>query len=115
MEIENIAPGFAVSAQITPPDVAEIAARGFMAIVCNRPDGEVEGQLASSVIADEAARHGLAFAYIPIAPGGMTDGDAHELARFLNRINGPVLGYCGSGKRSTSLWERMDAIKPNAD
>lgn len=114
MEIENIAPGFAVSAQIAPQDVAEIAARGFMAIVCNRPDGEAEGQPASSVIAEEAARHSLAFTYIPIAPGCMTDGDARELASFLGGVDGPVLGYCGSGKRSASLWENIEATLPNA-
>jgi sulfide:quinone oxidoreductase len=34
----------AVSSQIRPSDVADIAAGGFTTIVCNRPDNEEFGQ-----------------------------------------------------------------------
>ena len=39
-------PTTASAPQIAPGDVAEIAARGFKSIMCNRPDGEDPGQTA---------------------------------------------------------------------
>ena len=48
MDIKPLNPGISVSPQIAPGDMAEIAAQGFKAIICNRPDGEEAGQPSSS-------------------------------------------------------------------
>lgn len=115
MEIETVARDFAVSAQLAADDVAELAQRGFAGIVCNRPDAEVPGQPDAETIADAAAAAGLDFIHIPIAPGAMTDDDARRLARFVEHVGGPVLGYCRTGARAKALWERTRALSSGTD
>ena len=73
--IRRIDDSISVAPQITPEDVAEIAAAGFTAIVNNRPDDE---------------------------EGGQPEGDAIRAAA--EAAGGPVLAYCRSGTRSCNLW-----------
>ena len=58
MTITEITPDYSVAPQIAPDDVAEIAGRGFRAIMCNRPDDESPGQADAAVIRAEAERAG---------------------------------------------------------
>ena len=53
MELRTISATFAVSPQITADDVAAIAAKGYRAIICNRPDGEGADQPSFEEIAQE--------------------------------------------------------------
>ena len=43
MAIKQLTPTLSVTAQLTPADIAQAAAMGFRAILCNRPDGEGAG------------------------------------------------------------------------
>jgi sulfide:quinone oxidoreductase len=110
MEIRRLSFGFAVSPQLQRCDPAEAAARGFHAIVCNRPDGEAADQPGSAEIAAESERAGLVFAYMPVTPGQLTDSKALQLASFLKDHTGPVLGYCRTGARSEMLWQRASEL-----
>jgi len=40
-----------VAPQLAPEDIADAAARGFRLLICNRPDGEVEGQPRADALA----------------------------------------------------------------
>jgi sulfide:quinone oxidoreductase len=110
MDIRPLSPRFAVCEQLQPSDLATVAARGFRAIVCNRPDGEALEQPGWRNMAAEAERLGLGFAYIPVTPGELADTQARRLSRFLDTVNGPALGYCRTGARSEKLWERAMAL-----
>lgn len=111
MDIRQINAGFSVSPQIFKNDLAEIARLGFRAIICNRPDGEEQGQPASSQIGEEANRLGLQFAYIPAISGAIGDADVAAMADALAATSGPVLAYCRSGARSTKLYELANAAE----
>ena len=106
MDIRYLSPRFAISEQLHPHDLADAAARGFRAVVCNRPDGEGNDQPEWKDIASAAKQLGLDFEYIPVTPGQLTDAQALQLARFLKTADGPALGYCRTGGRAQSLWER---------
>jgi sulfide:quinone oxidoreductase len=110
MELKNLSPVFAVTGQITADDMAAIAERGIRTVICNRPDGEGADQPDSSQLAAAAARHGIAFEYIPVIPGQASDADAMRLARILKETEGPALGYCRSGVRAESLWRRATEL-----
>jgi len=92
------------SPQITPAEVAEAAARGFTAIINNRPDGEEADQPAGDAIAAAARAAGLAYHTIPIDHSGFSEAQAMAMADVLAQHDGPVLAYCRSGTRSTLLW-----------
>lgn len=92
-----------VTGQVTVADVADIAALGFKSLICNRPDGEAADQPAFADIAHEAARHGLKAVHQPIVSGQTVPADGVAFAKHLTALPKPILAYCRSGARSTSL------------
>ena len=104
MTITQIAPTFAVAPQIAPGDVAEIAALGFRAIMCNRPDGEARDQADAEEIRAETERCGLAFAFVPVISGQIDAGNVADFKEALATLPTPVLAYCRSGARCQNLW-----------
>lgn len=104
MTITEITPEYSVASQIAPDDVAEIAARGFRAIMCNRPDGESPDQAQVAVIRAAAAAHGLGFAFVPVVSGNIQQPDVAGFGTALADLPSPVLAYCRSGARCHTLW-----------
>lgn len=101
---------FASADQITPDDLAAIQAAGYRSIICNRPDGEggasgPNPQPTSQALRAAASQLGLQFAYLPVKPGQITADDAARFAQLLLDLPGPVLAYCRSGNRATSLYQ----------
>jgi sulfide:quinone oxidoreductase len=115
MAFKPLDDGIAVSPQITLDDVAEAARQGYRSIISNRPDGEEAGQLSADAIRAEAERHGLAFAHIPIVSGKATGADAAAMAQAMESLPGPVLAFCRSGMRSTTLWALARAKERGTD
>lgn len=106
----------ATSAQIGPGDLSRIAAAGFATVVCNRPDGEEEGQPAAAALASAARAAGLGFVHIPIAGSTVGPEQIAALRQVLETSSGPVFGFCRSGMRTTVLWAlaRANAQEPEA-
>ena len=95
----------AVSSQIRPSDVADIAAAGFTTIVCNRPDNEEFGQPVASDVSAECETHGIAFNFLPIDRNGLTMEMVDRFQQAVSASEGPVFLYCRSGQRSSVLWQ----------
>ncbi len=114
MRIVEIAPSYSVSPQIGAEDVAEIAARGFRSIMCNRPDGEDPQQTEAADIRAEAERLGLAFAFVPVISGEILPEDVDDFGEALDGLPGPVLAYCRSGARCQNLWMMAQGRGPAA-
>lgn len=106
MTITPLDATLSVSPQVRLDDLAQLWAAGFRCIVNNRPDAEAPDQPTSAKLAVEAARLGLDYHYIPVVPGVVTESDALAFAKVLVGAQGPVLAFCRSGARSTSLWKR---------
>ena len=104
MPISQVTPDFSVASQIQPQDVADIAAQGFRAIICNRPDGEDAGQPPVDTVRAEAERHGLAFAFVPVISGGIDADNVADFKSAMADLPTPVLAYCRSGTRCRNLW-----------
>ena len=98
-----------VSAQLTPEDVADAAARGFRSILCNRPDGEGPDQPGFAEVTAAAQAAGLAVHYQPITGGMISDADVAAFAATMETLPKPVLAYCRTGTRSTTLWALSQA------
>ena len=104
MPFKPLTPSLSVSPQLTAADVAQAARDGFRAIIDNRPDDEEPGQPRAAEMQALAAAHGMAFAYVPTVGGKISDEDVAQMAHALSVLDGPVLAYCRTGTRSTTLW-----------
>ena len=101
---ENVA----VAPQLVESDFAEIAARGFASVVNNRPDGEAPGQLPNTEAEAAARRAGLAFRFLPVRNPNVTDDDLVDaFGDAMRELPGPILFYCRSGTRCTTLWAQV--------
>lgn len=105
MNFVSVSPEFAASAQISAEDVAEIAALGYRAILCNRPDGEDPGQPAFAQIAAAAHAQGLTARHVPVISGRITPEDITDFRAALAHLPQPIFAYCRSGTRCRTLWQ----------
>jgi uncharacterized protein (TIGR01244 family) len=105
MNISQVAENYSVTPQVLPKDVASLAAEGYVAIICNRPDGEEPGQPTAAEIADECAKVGLEFHHLPVAGMPIATEVIQQQRRLIDDSDGPVLGYCRTGQRSFIIWQ----------
>lgn len=115
MLIKKISPQFFVSEQISGADVGVAAAQGVKAIICNRPDNEVQDQPAASEVAAASEGSGVTFLDVPVSSVSITDDDVDKFERALSDLPGPILAYCRSGKRSAILWALAQAKSLDID
>jgi uncharacterized protein (TIGR01244 family) len=106
LPIKKQSPDFYCTSQIAIADIPAIAAQGFKSVVNNRPDDEGgANQPSSAQLKAEAERHGLQYFYIPVVPGGITQEHAVLFQKVMASASKPVLGFCLSGKRASSLYQ----------
>ena len=98
-----------VAGQIDPADLPALADRGFRSIIGNRPDGEESGQPSWSVIAAAAQDAGIEARHIPIAGPQDIAARKDDFAQALAEMPGPVLAFCRTGTRCTTLWALSQA------
>ena len=104
MDIARITPDYAVAPQISPQDAESIRAAGFTDVICNRPDEEVGGELASDAMRSAIEAAGLRFHFNPVQSGAMTETNVTAQSETLAHAEGPVLAYCRSGTRCSVVW-----------
>lgn len=105
----HAAPQFALS------DVPDAGAKGYRAIISNRPDGEEPGQPTAEEMQAAANAAGLAFRHIPVRPGALTEADVDAMRAAIDEMPGPILGFCRTGTRTTFLWALANAGRRPTD
>lgn len=108
-EFRKLSDDFYASPQITPREVSEAAAMGIALVINNRPDGEAPDQPAGADIEAATRAAGMDYLAIPIGSAGFSEPQVEKLQEALAASQGPVLGYCRSGTRSTLLWSLAQA------
>lgn len=111
MELKRINDDVSVAPQISPDDMPAIKAAGFTTVINNRPDGESPGQPTSQTMQAAAEAAGLAYHFIPLGRDGVSSQMVEETEAALEGSDGPVLAFCRSGTRSTTLWALSQAGK----
>lgn len=104
MQVRKLTAHISVSPQILPGEMADLEAAGFRSVINNRPDGETDDQPTSTEMARAAAAHGLAYRDIPVLPGRYEPAVIEAMAQALEELPAPVLAFCRTGTRSTTLW-----------
>ena len=115
MDVKRINDDISVSPQISPDDLPALKAAGFTTIINNRPDGESPDQPSSAVMEAAAKAAGLGYHYIPLGRDGVSAEMVSQTEAALEGSGGPVLAFCRSGTRSTTLWALSQAGKLGAD
>jgi len=110
MDIKQLDDKVAVSAQIAPADIGELARRGFTTLICNRPDGEDPGQPPFEDIETAARAEGMQIVFQPVTSATMELEHARRFAEAVDGSEGKVLAYCRTGTRCTMLWTISGAI-----
>ena len=105
MHLSKLANNYAVAEQIHPLDIAGIAAQGFVAVICNRPDDEEPGQPQANEIAVACEKAGIRFHHIPFSSMPIPEQAVQEHREIIDSSPGLVLGYCRSGQRSMIIWQ----------
>lgn len=111
MDIRPLTDTYSVSPQITPEDVADIAAAGYTTVICNRPDGEIPPDLHADEIRAAVEGAGLSFVLNPVIGGAITMDNVTAQGAAIAGARGPVLAYCASGNRSSIVWALSQAGK----
>jgi uncharacterized protein (TIGR01244 family) len=115
MDIRALTPGYAVSPQIEPSDLAAIKAAGYVTVIDNRPDGEIPPHLHTGVMRAAAEALGLTFVANPVIGGQITMENVTAQGAAIAASSGPVLAYCASGNRSSIVWALANAGKRPVD
>jgi sulfide:quinone oxidoreductase len=109
MDIKALTTNLSVSSQVLVNEMEAVAQAGFKAIICNRPDGEGPDQPSFKEIEAAAQHYGLQARYLPAETGKVSDQDGHTFGQLLQSLPGPILAYCRTGMRSTTMWALSQA------
>lgn len=97
---------------------ADLAAAGFKGVISNRPAHEQPDQPSPAAERQAAEAAGMAFHFIPVTAGTITEADVRAFQKALASIDGPVFAHCRSGIRSANLFtigEVLDGRLAQAD
>lgn len=109
MELKALSDKLYVSPQVDPAAIPALKDAGIRAIICNRPDDEEAGQPSFAQIEQAAKQLGLTAVHQPIVPGQIGPEDVDSFARTLSDLPGPVLAFCRTGMRSSTLFDQSQA------
>jgi uncharacterized protein (TIGR01244 family) len=111
LELKRINDDVSVAPQISPDDMPALKAAGFTTVINNRPDGESPDQPTSAEMQAAAEAAGLSYHFIPLGREGVSPEMIEEERVALEGSDGPVVCFCRSGTRSTTLWALTQAGK----
>jgi sulfide:quinone oxidoreductase len=103
MELRVIDEGLTVAPQMQPEELAALAEQGFVAVICNRPDGEEQDQPMLDDMRAAAQAAGLAFHHIPVSGGLFPPAAIAAFGAIRRGTPGRVLAYCRTGTRAATL------------
>ncbi len=109
MDIKRLSAQLSVTPQILIADLPDLAQAGFKSIICNRPDGEGADQPGFSEIEQAALKLGMSARYLPTEAGKVSDAQGEEFGQLMESLPKPVVAYCRTGMRSTTMWALSQA------
>ncbi len=109
MDIKPLTAELSVAPQIVSADMRAVAEAGFRSVICNRPDGEGSDQPLFSEIERSAVDQGLQIRYLPAESGKVTDEQGAAFGALMAELPKPVLAFCRTGMRSTTMWALSNA------
>src|SRR5688572_11013138 len=105
IQVQQLSGDVCVAPQLGPDAMADAAAAGFKSVINNRPDFEGgPDQPTSAAMQAAAAAAGLAYEFLPVAPGYQSPEEIARFAELLASLPKPILAFCRTGTRSGKLY-----------
>jgi len=105
IQVQQLSDDVCVAPQLGPDAMAAAAAAGFKSVINNRPDFEGgPDQPTNASIEAAAAAAGLAYVFLPVAPGYQSPEEIARFAELLQTLPKPILAFCRTGTRSGKLY-----------
>ena len=110
-----------VRPQMAADEIRAAKAKGFAAIINNRPDDEEPGQPSAADNRAVAEAERMGYTHIAVVPGQISEAQVRAFQSALSEADGPVLAHCKTGLRSATLYVlgevhdgqmRMDDVAP---
>ncbi|MFM9914248.1 MAG: beta-lactamase hydrolase domain-containing protein [Rhizobacter sp.] len=109
--LRNLSADVCATGQLDAASMAVLAHAGFRSVINNRPDHEGGPDQPTSITLEGAATSaGLAYAYLPVAPGYQSDEEAARFLGLLNTLPRPIVVFCRTGTRSGKLFQAAMSI-----
>ena len=106
--VQQLSADVCVAPQLDPSAMAWAAQAGFKSVINNRPDFEGGPEQPTSAAMEAAATAaGLRYAHLPVAPSVQTPEEIARFAALLAELPTPILAFCRTGMRSSTLWSRV--------
>ncbi|HJV59991.1 MAG TPA: TIGR01244 family sulfur transferase [Albitalea sp.] len=103
--VQPLSPDLSVAPQLGPEAMQALADAGFKSVINNRPDFEGgPGQPTNASIEAAARAAGLAYAFLPVAPGYQSPEEVARFAELLATLPRPTVAFCRTGTRSGKLY-----------
>ena len=108
LSVQSMSPDLSVSPQLAPDAMAQAASQGFRSVINNRPDFEGgPDQPTSASMQSAALAAGLAYAWLPVAPGYQSPEEIARFRELLATLPKPILAFCRTGTRSGKLFNAL--------
>lgn len=105
MAIEKIADYLYVSKQLDERIAKRAAQYEIKTVICNRPDGEEEGQPSFETVKEWLNKYGIEnVIYMPVVMNDIDDNALEEFKQAVAKSPAPILAYCRTGTRSSMMW-----------
>ena len=92
-----------VGGQPTVDDLHELRARGYVAVVNLRTDGEADQDLSPAAEGFAAGEAGLGYRHVPVGLPQLDPDQVRQLRAAIDEASGPVYVHCGAGQRACAL------------
>jgi len=115
MDLRKLTDDISVAPQISRDEMAKAAEMGFKTVICNRPDGEDPNQPVAEDMADAAGDCGMTFVHQPVISGHVAMEDVEQFDKLMEDMPKPILAYCRSGTRCSTLWALAEATSRDID
>ncbi|HEX6708525.1 MAG TPA: TIGR01244 family sulfur transferase [Albitalea sp.] len=105
IQVQQLSSDVCVAPQLGPEAMAAAAEAGFKSVINNRPDFEGGPDQPTNAAIEAAAKAaGLAYAFLPVAPGYQSPEEIARFAELIATLPHPVLAFCRTGTRSGKLF-----------
>ena len=104
MRVMELAPEVFATGQVTEQDLELLADQGIRTVINNRPDHEEPGQPLTGDLQQAAGALGMEYIYLPVVASAMTLANVEDFREVYPQLEKPLLIFCRTGARSTSLF-----------